>query len=147
MQLTAKPYERSELGLRVWCHDKSKLHKNLDKIVSSNEKRPLMESFKMVGMTRFERATPSSQARCSTKLSHIPVTFSEEKVTKKTFHILVFCWITKSSFYIYFSIDVSSVWFNLTRQTSVRFVSHIPFFLSLYLTKLIVKILGERVNR
>lgn len=26
----------------------------------------------MVGMTRFERATPSSQARCSTKLSHIP---------------------------------------------------------------------------
>lgn len=26
----------------------------------------------MVGMTRFERATPSSQARCATKLRHIP---------------------------------------------------------------------------
>ena len=29
-------------------------------------------SFKMVGMTRFERATPSSQARCATKLRYIP---------------------------------------------------------------------------
>ena len=27
---------------------------------------------KMVGMTRFERATPSSQARCATKLRYIP---------------------------------------------------------------------------
>ena len=27
----------------------------------------------MVGMTRFERATPSSQARCATKLRHIPI--------------------------------------------------------------------------
>ena len=26
----------------------------------------------MVGMTRFERATPSSQAKCATKLRHIP---------------------------------------------------------------------------
>ena len=27
----------------------------------------------MVGMTRFERATPSSQARCATKLRYIPI--------------------------------------------------------------------------
>ena len=27
----------------------------------------------MVGMTRFERATPSSQARCATKLRYIPM--------------------------------------------------------------------------
>ena len=30
----------------------------------------------MVGMTRFERATPSSQARCATKLRHIPKTYA-----------------------------------------------------------------------
>ena len=30
--------------------------------------------FKMVGMTRFERATPSSQAKCATKLRYIPST-------------------------------------------------------------------------
>ena len=27
----------------------------------------------MVGMTRFERATPSSQAKCATKLRYIPI--------------------------------------------------------------------------
>ena len=30
----------------------------------------------MVGMTRFERATPSSQAKCATKLRYIPMTIS-----------------------------------------------------------------------
>ncbi|CDN43573.1 hypothetical protein BN871_DE_00160 [Paenibacillus sp. P22] len=31
------------------------------------------EDKKMVGMTRFEHATPWSQTRCSTKLSYIPI--------------------------------------------------------------------------
>jgi hypothetical protein len=30
-------------------------------------------NFIMVGMTRFEHATPWSQTRCSTKLSYIPM--------------------------------------------------------------------------
>ena len=30
----------------------------------------------MVGMTRFERATPSSQAKCATKLRYIPTQYS-----------------------------------------------------------------------
>ena len=30
---------------------------------------------KKLGMTRFERATPSSQARCATKLRHIPFNY------------------------------------------------------------------------
>ena len=38
--------------------------------------RILTKTTYKLGMTRFERATPSSQARCATKLRHIPLKFS-----------------------------------------------------------------------
>ncbi len=40
---------------------------------NTQKKKPFGFFFKMVGMTRFERATPSSQARCATKLRYIPI--------------------------------------------------------------------------
>ncbi len=45
----------------------------------------------MVGMTRFERATPSSQAKCATKLRYIPTDFIKfSTITERSLVFLSF---------------------------------------------------------
>ncbi len=67
----------------------------------------------MVGMTRFERATPSSQARCATKLRYIPL-FSCETgtlfrwcATLSSRKTILNCFARQSATSRYYSIDKS----------------------------------------
>lgn len=76
----------------------------------------------MVGMTRFERATPSSQARCSTKLSHIPT-----DVIKFSLYVAQFGYLTPQAFRLLREPHPDEVFVSVSAS------------LILYLTKFIVK--------
>ena len=52
---------------------------------------------KMVGKTGFEPATPWSQTKCSTKLSHFPVYNKLKMVRSKGFEPLTFWFVAKHS--------------------------------------------------
>ena len=51
----------------------------------------------MVGKTGFEPATPWSQTKCSTKLSHFPINSITKMVRSKGFEPLTFWFVAKHS--------------------------------------------------